>query len=309
LSRRSDAASFWRYALAYGGSATPRVIPHVLTFVAIAALVVLLHSTFPTLEFPIGPVEVSGAALALILILRTNSGYERWWEGRKLWGGIVNQSRNVVISGLAFGPDDPAWREELVRWTAAFPHTARRSLRGERDLSELVPLIGEAAARELACAHHMPQAVAYKLAALLHEARRAPDGLDGFEFTSVDKERKVLIDHVGGCERILKTPLAYPYAVMIRRFILVYLVLVPFGTVAIAGWATPMVTLLVAYPILALDFIGTDLQNPFSTRSLGHLPLDDICANIQRDVLALLEQSRAARTPSGAERAAEPAPH
>src|SRR5689334_4379963 len=100
LSERAEPTGFWRQALAVGGSATPRVVPNVVGFAAFSALVVVLHGAYPVLHFPIGPVEVSGAALALILILRTSSGHDRWWEGRKLWGAIVNQTRNIGTASL-----------------------------------------------------------------------------------------------------------------------------------------------------------------------------------------------------------------
>jgi putative membrane protein len=188
-----------------------------------------------------------------------------------------------------------------VRWAAAFPHATRRSLRGERDIPEIAALLGEDSAREVARAQHMPSFVAGEIAFLLGEARRRRDGFDGFAFIETDRQRELLVDDVGACERILKTPLAYPYSVMIRRFIVCYLALVPLGIVASAGWVTPFVTLLVSSPILALDHIGTELQNPFSERTLGHLPLDEICTNIEANLFALLERSRAIGAPLGTE--------
>lgn len=282
-----DTSRFWRYAFAFRGTASPHILPAVMVFGAIAFVVTALHDVSQRIAVAVGPIEVSGAVIALILVLRTNSGYERWWEGRKLWGGIVNQSRNLVVSGLAYGPADPRWREALVRWTAAFPHAARRSLRSERDLPEIASLLGDDQAREVASAQHMPAFVALRLASLLREAREA-GALDGFAFKQVDRERALLIDHIGACERILKTPLAFAYAATIRRFIVLYLVLVPFGLLESVGWLTPVVTMFVSYPILALDYIGTELQNPFSKRSLSHLPLDEITANIEANLFALL---------------------
>lgn len=282
-----DTSRFWRYAFAFRGTASPHILPAVMVFGVIAFVVTALHGVSQRIAVAVGPIEVSGAVIALILVLRTNSGYERWWEGRKLWGGIVNQSRNLVVSGLAYGPDDPRWREALVRWTAAFPHAARRSLRSERDLPEIASLLGDDQAREVASAQHMPAFVALRLASLLREAREA-GALDGFAFKQLDRERALLIDHIGACERILKTPLAFAYAATIRRFIVLYLVLVPFGLLESVGWLTPVVTMFVSYPILALDYIGTELQNPFSKRSLSHLPLDEITANIEANLFALL---------------------
>jgi putative membrane protein len=228
-------SDFWRHAFAIRGTASPHVLPRVLVFGGLAALVTALIKAHPRLAIAVGPIEVSGAVIALILILRTNSGYERWWEGRKLWGGIVNQSRNVVISGLAYGPPDRSWRERLARWTAAFPHAARRSLRGERDAPELASLLGEEAAASVTSSQHVPAFVAAKIASVLREGRDDHDGLDGYAFLQVDRERALLVDHIGGCERILKTPLAFAYAVKIRRFIVLYLLLLPFGLVATSG--------------------------------------------------------------------------
>ncbi|HEX3658667.1 MAG TPA: bestrophin family ion channel, partial [Pirellulales bacterium] len=106
-----------------------------------------------------------------------------------------------------------------------------------------------------------------------------------------DRQRAQLLDHIGGCERIQKTPLPLAYAVKIRRFIFLFLIALPFALIARVGWLTPLLTMLIAYPILALDEIGSELQQPFLTTSLNHLPLDEICATIERDVLAQLESS------------------
>ena len=99
------------------------------------------------------------------------------------------------------------------------------------------------------------------------------------------------MDHVGGCERILKTPLPQVYAITIRRFIVVFLVVLPFALLhkTEKDWLVPVVTMLVAYVLFALDQIGVELQRPFATASVGHLPLDDLCATIERNVLELLQ--------------------
>lgn len=277
---------FWRYAFAVHGTATPHVLPRVLVFGVVGALITLLHHHVAPLEIGVGPVELSGAAIALILVLRTNSGYERWWEARKLWGGIVNQSRNLAIAALRYGPDDRAWGDAVARWTAVFPHVIRASLRGEPAPADAERLLGGSTAAALGSAEHMPSYVAARLADLLQQARHA-GRLDDFAFLQVDAQRAQLVDHLGGCERILRTPLAFAYAVKVRRFIVLYLALLPFALVGPVGWLTPLVTMFVAYPLLGLDYIGTELQNPFSKHSLSHLPLDDICATIECDVMAL----------------------
>ena len=287
-------ASFWRQAFALEGSATPLVMPHVVAFGAVAAVVSAaawaVERVFQqSLALAVAPYEVAGAVLGLLLVLRTNAGYDRWWEARKLWGGIVNQSRNLAAHGLAYGPADTDWRRRFVAWTAAFGHAARASLRGERDCPEVAALVGPDDGRRVAAADHAPSYVALRLAGLLREACAAHD-MDRFAFAEADRQRAALIDHVGACERILKTPLPTAYSIIIRRFLVVFLVTLPFGLLdeVPSHWLIPFITVLVAYPVVALDQIGIELQNPFSKAKLNSLPLDDITATIERNLTGLL---------------------
>jgi len=286
---------FWREASALNGSITLKVMPMVLTFGLIAwgicGLSWVVESLFQVqISLEITPYEFAGAALGLLLVLRTNAGYDRWWEARKRWGGIVNQSRNLVISAMAYGPLNPEWRENIVSWTAAFPHVVRLSLRGERPSSEVDDLVGPENAEKIATADHMPIFVALKLGDLLREACDTLD-MDRFAFIQLDRERALLIDHVGSCERILKTPLPRAYSIKIRRFILLFLVTLPFALLhrSNGDWLVPFITMLVAYPLLSLDQIGVELENPFSKSNLSHLPLDEISATIERNLLGVLK--------------------
>ena len=242
------------------------------------------------LALEVTPYEFAGVGLGLLLILRTNAGYERWWEARKLWGGIVNQSRNLVISAVSYGPSNSEWREKVVRWAAVFSHVGRLSLRGEHPSSEVSNLVGSENAARLTQADHMPSFVALTLGGLLREACERLE-MDRFAFMQVDRERALLIDHIGACERILKTPLPRVYSIKIRRFIFLFLLTLPFGLLhRLKGdWLAPIITMMVAYPLLSLDQIGVELENPFSSKSLSHLPLDDISATIERNLLAVLK--------------------
>ena len=136
--------------------------------------------------------------------------------------------------------------------------------RAERHLPELEPLVGTVKAQRIASVEHMPTAVSLAIGHLLREG--AEKGMDRFAFVRAEEERAKLIDHIGGCERILKTPLPEAYSIEIRQFIFVFLVALPFGILLKVDWLTPLVTMLVAFPILALDEIGVELQNPFSQR-------------------------------------------
>lgn len=297
-----DRRRFWREAFAWQGSVTPLVCPYVFAFGLIATIVCVMawlveRQCDVKIALEIAPFEIAGAALGLLLILRTNAGYDRWWEARKLWGGIVNQSRNIVISGLAYGPTDLAWREKFVLWAAAFPHITRCSLRGEPPGPEVASLVGPEDASRIASAVHMPSFVAMKLAEFLREACET-HAMDRFSFLQVDRERAALIDHIGACERILKTPLPIVYAIKIRRFLALFLLTLPFALLhRIDGdWMVPLITMMVAYPLLSLDQIGVELQNPFAKENLSHLPLGEISANIERNAIGLLQASQTAAT-------------
>lgn len=300
--------SFWRESLTVSGSATLRVLPNVLIFGGISAACVAT-SWFVERQFQVelglavAPFEIVGAALGLLLILRTNAGYDRWWEARKLWGGIVNQSRNLAISGLAYGPRDEEWREDFVRWSAVFAPVARASLRQQWPGEEVTALVGPEWARRIADSGHMPSFVALRLATLLREATDEHQ-LDRMAFLQIDKERAQLIDHIGACERILKTPLAKAYSIKIRRFLLLFLITLPFVLLhrLQSPWQIPPICMLVAYLLLALDCIGAELQNPFSEKNLSHLPLQDIGMTIQRNLLALLNDDKQAESTRGLSR-------
>jgi ion channel-forming bestrophin family protein len=117
----------------------------------------------------------------------------------------------------------------------------------------------------------------------------------------IDKERASLIDHIGACERILKTPLPLVYGIKIRRFIFLFLLALPFALLhrLTHEWLVPVMTMFVAYTLISLDQIGVELQNPFSQANLSHLPLGEISANIEKNLSGLLKAS---------ERISEPAP-
>jgi ion channel-forming bestrophin family protein len=292
--RLSTSKSIWAEAFSWEGTASLRVLPSTITFGAFATLIYLLYLyRYPNLTIEVGPHEVAGVLLGLLLVVRTNAGYDRWWEARKLWGGIVNQSRNLALVGLSHGPADPRWREQLLRWTAAFAWTTKAHLRGQTEVPELLLLLGEKEAGRVQASGLMPWYVALRLEELLRQACQVERGLDRFAFLQAESERAKLIEHLGGCDRIRTTPLASIYSITIRRFILLYLATLPFALLHKfeVEWLAPVVTTLVAHPVLMLDQLGIELQQPFAVSSLNHLPLDDLCRTIEKNLLTLLQQT------------------
>jgi len=310
--RSPDRRSYWLDAFTLKGSVTPHVTSIVATFgilsMGICSISWLAERTVGhRLALQDAPYEIAGAVLGLLLVFRTNAGYDRWWEARKLWGGIVNQCRNLTISGLTYGPTDAAWRKRFTAWASAFPHVARNSLRGDRVPAEVTSLLSQREADELERCEHMPSLVSLKIAMLLREASEC-HGMDRFSFLRIDHERAELINHIGACERILKTPVPRVYAIKVRQFIMLFLVTLPLSLLhkLETDWLIPFITMMVAYPLVALDQISVELQNPFNNLNLSHLPLDDIAAMIQRNVAEISSCSSAAENVHGAGEYAEP---
>ena len=261
------------------------VVRSTIPFVVIAVFALILDwmTHFP-IEIGVTTYEVGGGALGVFLVLRTNSGYERWWDARKLWGGITNQSRSLATAAIAYGANDQ-WKAEIIGWIALFGHAARRRLRGDLELPEADHLIGTDATATLMTSTHRPVAIALKIADLLNEAAgQLPPPI----LMQMERDRITLIDNIGGCERILSTPVPQAYTILIRQFLVMFLASFPFGILQKVTWLTPLITLFVAFPMLALDEIGTELQNPVSSDSVNHLPLDKYCQTIEDNLMELL---------------------
>jgi putative membrane protein len=288
--KRAEFFTFWREAVSIKGSVTPIVILNVFVFGLIAAFICVadhyIEEAFKVnLGLEVGPHEIAGAALGLLLILRTNAGYDRWWEGRILWGGIVNQCRNLALESMAYGPRDKGWHRELLTWVKVFPHAAKATLRSEKESINFEHLLGKDEAEKLVSSSHMAFYVLLKIAVLLREALEKGE-INHFAFAQMERERSQLMDHIGACERILKTPLPFVYSVKIRRFVAIFLVTLPFALLhqMETDWLVPLVIMLVGYPLVSLDQIGIELQNPFYKSSLNHLPLDEIASSIEKTI-------------------------
>lgn len=287
---RKEHATFLRTALSWRGSVTPTILRRVVWVFWYSTGVYLLLRQFPALHLPITPFEYSGAVLGLLLVLRVNSGLDRWWEARKVWGGIVNQTRNLAIVGAQYAPFD-SHSEAFLNWLSLWPYAMKEVLSEERDLKMAEQLVGDAAAQVRQSAHP-PLFIGLKIAQLLSEMRQ--HGMDDFAFVRAERERSLLIDDIGKCERIKSTPMPLVLAIKTRRFIGLFLLLLPFALVSEAGAFAPFIATLAAYPILSLDEIGMQLQDPFVQHNLSHLPVEAICDKIKSNVDQIRLQAREA---------------
>ncbi|MFK7826631.1 MAG: bestrophin family protein [Oligoflexales bacterium] len=285
ISNQAEDRNFLKTALAWNGSITPKILPRVLTASAYSCCIVILTYKFPDITLAIEPFEYSGVVLGLLLVARVNAGMQRWWEARKIWGSIVNQSRNLAIIAQQYSERNNPYIAPLLNWIAIWPYTMRQHLRGENKVEIAKKHIGIDETNKLTESGHMPFYVGTAIAGLLKSLRS--QGLDDFAFQRAERERALLIDAIGGCERIRSTPIPLVLAIKTRRFIFLFLLLLPFALGTKVPWLAPIIMILTAYPLLSLDQIGIELQNPFAQKNLSHLPLSQICANIERNILNL----------------------
>jgi putative membrane protein len=280
--------SFFKSALALKGSVTPKVMKKVIYFFFYACIVSYLCHKFPSAALPIGPFEYGGLFLGLLLVFRINTGYDRWWEARKLWGNVVNQSRNLGIILVNYThPESKDWVLKMTNMIAALPYLMKDHLREQKRLEYLDYLIDENNMQRLKEAQHRPTVLASMMAHELQIARQS-HGLDSFAFIHAQDQIEHIVDAQGACERILKTPMPFVMAVKSRRFILFFLLVLPFALANISLIISPWIVGFVSYALFSLDQIGVELQNPFSEKNLSHLPLDNICRTIEKNIEEIL---------------------
>lgn len=287
LTNQSEDMSFFKTALMLNGSVTPKVINKVIMFVVYAICVSYLSHIYPFLTLPIGPFEYGGLIMGLILVFRINAGYDRWWEARKLWGSIVNQSRNLTIIIVNYtNHTDSDWRLKITNYISALPYLIKEHLRETKDIKSVKRFMDDSTYQTLLKSNNAPNFLSSTIAKELHYAREHYE-LDPFSFSRAEEQRGKITDAQGACERILKTPMPIVMAIKSRRFILFFLLVLPFALIDVSSFITPWVSGIVAYAMLSLDQIGIELQNPFSRKNLSHLPLNDICESIEKNIAEL----------------------
>ncbi len=229
------------------------------------------------------PHALIGPALGLLLVFRTNSANDRFWEGRRLWGGIVNSSRNLQRKATMLLATEPALVAQLTEWTVAFAWTTRHRLVDESALGPTCELAAEAQAQALAVAHP-PLFCATQLTAVVGRAH-AQQLVSDIQQQMLDAEINALVDHLGGCERIEQTPLPFAYAVHLRRSLVLYCGSLPFALVSLFHEWTALVSLIVSYILIGIEEIGTEIEGPFG-RHDNDLPLDAICTRLEANLRA-----------------------
>lgn len=227
-----------------------------------------------------------GFVISMLLVFRTNTAYERWWEGRKLWGALVNVSRNFAIRIAEVVPaDDRETRAYFRVLVTDYVFALKEHLRSGVKCSEMEthPRLDLDA---MMSKSHVPNGIAQQLFSAIMQLRK--DGrISEQQLISLDALFNEFTDITGACERIRKTPIPYSYSAFIKKFIFIYVISLPFGIVTEFNYATIGVTVFVFYILASLELIAEEIEDPFGTDT-NDLPTDDIAKTIQANLKEIL---------------------
>ena len=222
---------------------------------------------------------VLGFVISLLLVFRTNTAYDRWWEGRKLWGTLTNISRNLAIKLHSYikTEEDKSFFRLMI---PNFAFALKNHLRENEDYHELDPVL------DLKKNHHLPNQIACQIFARLANLQKN-DQISAEQMLMLNEELKAFTDVCGACERIKNTPIPYTYSVFIKKFIFFYVITLPFGWVSNLGYFIIPVIIFILYALASLELIAEEIENPFGTDA-DDLPIDQICHNIRKHVGEIL---------------------
>lgn len=262
------------------------LLPSLISIGLYAAIVVYAEAHFFTMTVKNSTVmhSILGFVLSMLLVFRTNSAYDRWWEGRKIWGSIVNNSRNLSLklSALVSHEKD---RTELKNLVLNYNYSAKNHLRDQYKAEEFIPTETISLA-DFAAANHKPNLIAKSLYAKIHELHQNKTIASEHLYT-LNEELKSFTDNIGACERVKNTPIPYSYNIFLKKMIFLYCISLPlfFGTEF--GYTTVSITVIVLYVFASIELIAEEIEDPFGEDD-NDLPLDDICARIKHNLNDIL---------------------
>lgn len=227
-----------------------------------------------------------GITLSLLLVFRTNTAYDRFWEGRRQWGSLINYSRNLAVLLDALLPDEATGnRLFFARGLSNFALALKGHLRTGVDFAELDDM-GHDEVQTLPQYAHVPSRIAALLMRRFQVLRQDAIVTDA-DLITIRLYHQALLDITGSCERIKKTPIPFSYSFFIKLFITLYVLLIPLVLVSAYGYFGIMATTLAAYALIGIEMIGDEIEEPFGL-DCNDLPLNQMGQTIRRNMHEIL---------------------
>ncbi len=230
-----------------------------------------------------------GFVISMLLVFRTNTAYDRWWEGRKLWGALVNNSRNLAIKLNAMLPaEEKTHRAFFRKIIPAYAYALKKHLGHETTRISLFdndPQLEQLINKDKHIPNQAASLIFMRVQQLYKEGK-----INGDQLIVLNGELLSFTDICGACERIKNTPIPYSYSAFIKKFIFFYVMTLPFGYVFSLGYLIIPVVTFVFYVLASLEIIAEEVEDPFGGDE-NDLPLDKIAANIHKHVDEILAQA------------------
>jgi len=277
---------WFKTALNIEGSVIPVIRSRVLWCGAFGLFIsVLYFYKIPVVAKALGGI-IPSIVLGLLLVFRTNTAYERFWEGRKAWGSIVNHTRNLSrLIWVAIAEVEPIHlqeKEQAVKLLVAFAIATKLHLRSQPIDDRLSKFVSPLQFSKLQTMNNPPLEIAFWISDFL-QAKQEQGQISLYQMNELQIILNSLVDTLGACERILRTPMPLAYAIHLRQLLFIYCFLLPFQVVEELRWWTAPATALVSFTVFGIEEIGVEIENPFGTDP-DDLPLDTICATIERNI-------------------------
>ena len=279
-----------RLLFAWHGSVLPQILPRLLVLLVLSGAVVAAHIELPYYKVPLSaaPFTLFGFTLAIFLGFYNNASYDRFWEGRKQWGALLNTSRSLARQALTLGgqPVGAAGPRAFVRLLIAFTYALKHQLRRTEPAADLARLLPAPLAEATRAATFQPVQLLLAMSRWVQQGREAGQ-LDTTTQLAFDHNFNQLSDILGSCERLANTPIPYTYSVLLHRTVYLYCFLLPFGLVDSTGWITPLIVAFVGYTFMALDAIMREIEEPFGLKD-NDLALNAISHTIEASLLEMV---------------------
>jgi putative membrane protein len=239
-----------------------------------------LHLTSKSKVSNVGMIHsLLGFVLSLLLVFRTNTAYDRWWEGRKLWGKLVNDTRNFAIKINIILTDDRESADQISKYLKFFPHLLAKHLSQE---STRLALDEDYSEIKNSLKNHGPNDLIIQLTEKLYQLKKQGK-ISDVEMLYLDTQISGFLDVCGGCERIKNTPIPYSYSSFIKKFIILYVLALPVAYVINLGLFMIPLTVFVYYVLMSLELIAEEIEDPFNNDE-NDIPMETIAQNIERNV-------------------------
>lgn len=277
---------WFRMLFVWHGSVLPALLPRLGLLLILSLLVTYFHGIILSFKVPLNPAPLTlfGFVLALFLGFRNNASYDRFWEGRKLWGALLNTARALTRQAMTLSniKNDTISVHNFVNLLSAFVFALKHQLRGTDAYEDLKLRLNEDQLKIVEESKYKPAVIMRLLAEWVQKAK--DEGfLDSIQQGRFDENFDKLSDILGGCERLVSTPIPYSYRVLLHRTVYIYCFLLPFGFVDSLGWFTPLIVVFVAYTFVAFEAIADEIEEPFGTDA-NDLALNSMCIMIDETI-------------------------